>query len=94
MRKKKSIPAKSRREVAIRYGCSPGKQVAVVCPCGATGLVHWDIRNRQKQGWVTFPGMEIDHIKPEFFGGSSDATNLQLLCTRCNRSKGYKHGEN
>ena len=61
-------------------------------PPGETGFVHWDIRNRQKHGWVTFPGLEIDHIEPEFHGGSSDPVNLQLLCTKCNRSKGYKRG--
>ncbi len=35
--------------------------------------------------------LEIDHIMPIFLGGSSDPTNLQLLCFPCNRSKGRKH---
>lgn len=33
----------------------------------------------------------IDHIMPLALGGTNDATNLQLLCVRCNLSKGAKH---
>ena len=35
--------------------------------------------------------LEIDHILPIVLGGSSDPSNLQLLCLPCNRSKGRKH---
>lgn len=31
--------------------------------------------------------LEYDHIMPFSCGGSSDASNIQLLCLRCNRSK-------
>lgn len=31
--------------------------------------------------------LEFDHIMPFSCGGSSDASNIQLLCRRCNRSK-------
>ncbi|MBM3452385.1 MAG: HNH endonuclease [Bacteroidetes bacterium] len=31
--------------------------------------------------------LEYDHIVPYSCGGSSDASNIQLLCMRCNRSK-------
>jgi hypothetical protein len=31
--------------------------------------------------------LEYDHIVPYSCGGSSDASNIQLLCIRCNRSK-------
>lgn len=31
--------------------------------------------------------LEYDHITPYSCGGSSDASNIQLLCTTCNRSK-------
>ncbi len=31
--------------------------------------------------------LEYDHIKPYSCGGSSDRSNIQLLCLKCNRSK-------
>ena len=31
--------------------------------------------------------LEYDHITPYSCGGSSDASNIQLLCQQCNRSK-------
>ena len=31
--------------------------------------------------------LEFDHITPFSCGGSSDASNIQLLCLKCNRSK-------
>jgi 5-methylcytosine-specific restriction endonuclease McrA len=31
--------------------------------------------------------LEYDHITPFSCGGSSDASNIQLLCQECNRSK-------
>ena len=31
--------------------------------------------------------MDVDHIKPRSRGGSNERSNLQALCTRCNRSK-------
>ncbi len=33
----------------------------------------------------------VDHQMPLALGGSNDKTNLQVLCPRCNRSKGAKH---
>jgi 5-methylcytosine-specific restriction endonuclease McrA len=35
--------------------------------------------------------MEYDHIKPWSKGGSNDASNLQLLCRRCNEAKGNRY---
>lgn len=34
---------------------------------------------------------EVDHVLALAVGGSSDRTNLQLLCRSCNASKGAKH---
>ncbi len=31
--------------------------------------------------------LEFDHIMPYSCGGSSDVSNIQLLCLKCNRSK-------
>jgi 5-methylcytosine-specific restriction endonuclease McrA len=33
---------------------------------------------------------EVDHVMPLIRGGSDDISNLQLLCVRCNRSKGTR----
>lgn len=51
-----------------------------------------------RQVWQRFAGqcaccastheLEIDHIIPRAKGGSSNVTNLQLLCGKCNRIKG------
>jgi 5-methylcytosine-specific restriction endonuclease McrA len=41
-------------------------------------------------GWVSFTGMEIDHIVPEFIGGTSQPENLRLCCRTCNRKKGHR----
>lgn len=35
----------------------------------------------------TSQNLEFDHITPYSCGGSSDASNIQLLCQKCNRSK-------
>jgi 5-methylcytosine-specific restriction endonuclease McrA len=35
--------------------------------------------------------LEIDHVFPVSLGGSNEASNLQTLCSSCNRSKGPKH---
>lgn len=35
----------------------------------------------------SFENLEYDHITPYSCGGSSDVSNIQLLCRMCNRSK-------
>ena len=35
----------------------------------------------------SFANLEYDHIIPYSCGGISDASNIQLLCLKCNRSK-------
>lgn len=34
--------------------------------------------------------LDVDHIKPRSCGGKNDLSNLQALCSKCNRSKGNK----
>lgn len=41
--------------------------------------------------YAVFGKYEIDHIMPLFLGGSNWPDNLQLLCEKCNRSKGSMH---
>lgn len=36
-------------------------------------------------------GYHIDHVMPLALGGHNGITNIQLLCPKCNRSKGAKH---
>lgn len=35
----------------------------------------------------------IDHIVPLHLGGTNDPTNLQILCGKCNKSKGASQGQ-
>ncbi|WP_374003513.1 HNH endonuclease [Nonlabens sp.] len=35
----------------------------------------------------SYENLEYDHISPYSCGGNSDASNIQLLCRECNRSK-------
>jgi hypothetical protein len=35
----------------------------------------------------SYENLEYDHISPYSCGGSSDNSNIQLLCRKCNRSK-------
>ena len=42
-------------------------------------------------GWAFYPSeMHVDHIFPRSRGGGDGIENLQMICRRCNRSKGAK----
>jgi 5-methylcytosine-specific restriction endonuclease McrA len=83
------IPDSVRREVALRHGCEPGQQIPARCAyCSADGKIHWHrLRSGRPSGWVSFVGLELDHVHPSSRGGASTARNLKLACRRCNRSK-------
>ena len=91
--RKLSIPQAVRREVAIKYGCQPGKQKKADCYyCGVPGEVYWfSHSDGRPSGWVTFPGLEIEHLVAEHNGGETTNENLVLACRTCNRSKATKH---
>lgn len=93
--KKKPIPLAIKRAVAIRHGAIPGERSSVVhCHyCGKQGEAHWP-RNLKGEpgGWVAIRGFDLDHVIPEFHGGSTtDPDNFVLACARCNRSKGHRY---
>lgn len=76
-----------RREVARRYGATPGREVEVACYyCGAVGTA-WLSGER---GWASFPGMHLDHLEPEYLGGLSVAENIVVACRSCNLRKGAR----
>lgn len=88
--RKLAIPLPVRRKVAAKYSCPPGGSVDAECfYCGAPGQVHWHrLSSGRPSGWVTFPGLELDHVHAEANGGLASAENIVLACRGCNRSKG------
>lgn len=89
--KKSAIPERVRREVARREGAVPGETVEASCHyCPATGTIYWPRLGNGKPGsWVSFSGLELDHVLAEFAGGEAVADNIVLACQPCNRSKGH-----
>src|SRR5258708_4395750 len=77
--KKKRIPVSTRMAVAMRYGCSRGVEGDAWCVyCNSPGRVKWEIGYKGPTTRVTFPGLELDHILPEFLGGTDDQGNIVL----------------
>lgn len=91
--RKVAIPLPVRRSIAEKYGCAPGDSVDASCYyCGTPGRVHWHkLHNGRPSGWVTFPGLELEHLECEREGGKTSSENMVLACRHCNRSKGTKH---
>lgn len=89
--KKRAIPSAVRRGVALKYGGAPGRRVSVPCHyCGTPGLIYWPLRwDGTPECWVVFDH-ELDHVIPEYHGGTSTVENLVLACRRCSRGKGFK----
>lgn len=87
---KKAITAEQRRQLATRYGCQPGQTIDACCAyCGVGGQITWFVQPRGK-GWVSFSGLEMDHVVAEYKGGETHHDNLTLACVNCNRSKSHK----
>jgi len=89
--KKKTIPGWLKRKVNVRdnFTCQicgkVGKKDSVRgLAYEYDGYIDWDCTMPKP---VRF---EIDHIKPEYLGGETTEENLQLVCRKCNRSKGYR----
>lgn len=88
--KKASISSRVRREVAIRYGATPGTFTRVECHyCEAKGSFYWHLRRDGRPShWVSLSGLEYDHVIPEYHGGPTEADNIVVACRPCNRRKG------
>ena len=55
--------------------------------CQECGLHPW----REDRPWLPdISRLECDHIIPLARGGETEMSNLQTLCTKCNRKKGIK----
>lgn len=82
---KKAIPMATRRAVAARFGGETGKVTPAACAyCGAPGRICWA---HWTKAWVSFPGLELDHVIPEAKGGDASPENVTLACRSCNRRK-------
>ncbi len=92
-------------DVAVSYACvyvatAVRARRAAIIAARVTPLLLSKIRSAQTlNATVTCMGcgremmgrdMEVDHIRPHSQGGSDDLSNLQLLCTSCNRIKGVR----
>lgn len=80
-RNKKAIPQSVRRAVIKR-------DKGVCRYCGKPGKVHW----YSETGWVWIEH-ELDHIIPEYLGGTNTIDNIVIACQRCNRTKGHRTNE-
>jgi 5-methylcytosine-specific restriction endonuclease McrA len=90
---KLAIPLAVRRDVALMAGAIPGETTTTHCVyCGVPGEIFWPMlcRSNRPSGWVTFPGLELDHKIPESRGGPMTAENIVLACRSCNRRKGTR----
>lgn len=73
------VPRGVRAEILLRDGSR----------CRACGWKPGDAVP-QKNGRNLYRGLEIDHIHPKSAGGTDNPSNLQVLCTSCNTSKGAR----
>lgn len=79
------------KEVAKRRRVSPTQRKAVLerddCTCQICGISR-KYFDDIAPGLGEYLRLEIDHIVPIAQGGTSDTSNLQCLCWRCNAKKG------
>ena len=87
--KKKTVPDWLKKKITERdnHTCQVCGKVGLQSESSSyafeyKGYVDWD-------GTMPKPvRFEIDHIVPEFLGGETIESNLQLACRGCNRRKG------
>lgn len=102
---KKDHPDEVRADAAMRARANPEKRAALenvrrTRKAGSGGkftaaqiaTLHSKQRGRCACCSTNLKGrFHRDHIMPVALGGSSDITNIQLLCPTCNSRKGAKH---
>lgn len=75
----------------LRKVCKHNRKTRVMNNGGRFGAADIEKLYAKQEGkcaCCSVPGkLDIDHIIPVTKGGTSDATNLQLLCPPCNKSK-------
>jgi len=92
-----------RRCISLSIKNEVAKRCKATCQdCGDIGTHHPDsghvlssqiaYRNPYDGTGIYRIPMEYDHIIPLSIGGETSCENLQLLCRKCNRSKGNKYG--
>lgn len=81
------------KEVAKRRRISPTQRKAILerdgYKCRICGISRQYLDDKVP-GLGEYLRLEIDHIVPIAQGGTSDESNLQCLCWRCNSLKGSK----
>jgi 5-methylcytosine-specific restriction endonuclease McrA len=78
----KELIARARRQVIYETDDWSGRRAVVGYRCkGKCG-------GKSGRIFKSLDDLEVDHIKPLSKGGTERISNLQLLCTRCNRTKG------
>lgn len=81
------------REIAKRRRVSPTQRKTVLerdgYKCRICGISRQYLDDKAP-GLGEYLRLEIDHIVPIAQGGTSDESNLQCLCWRCNSLKGSK----
>lgn len=70
--------ARARKQVVYETDMWSGRRVVVGYRC----------KGKCRRVFKDLADLEVDHIKPVSKGGTERISNLQLLCTRCNRTKG------
>ncbi len=99
LRGRKSIPIELRWQVIAKNKamCSRCRKKGFVVPCRYGKPTILEIETFKT--WInpyddTFywahRAMEFDHIVPLSKGGRTELSNLQILCRKCNRSKGNR----
>ena len=90
--KKRTVPYWLKKKIAERdnYTCQICGKIGEKSDCGSA--IEYIKTGDYDRSWLQPIRFEIDHIVPEFIGGKTVESNLQLACRKCNRGKGHGNG--